>query len=235
MHDLISRKAFVCSILVQRRLCLERNLKFGPKCLWCKGGVWVLSGWCLCVVKGVMVPKQVKKVQLVLYHAASAFKSYIPLSLLQATLASSKGRNDIRSKPFFTKWVNFNNQNVQLFFWKCRLHNFLMAILYRANIWAVCILVLYSVTLLVVACFRFVAKWAPINSCTTHSWPGCYTSWPSFNPSNSGSILNYTILATELLLAQAVTHPSPLLTLLTATACPTNIVPFLIKVLASAK
>ena len=58
----------------------------------------MLSGWCLCVVKGVMVPKQVKKVQLVLYHAASAFKSYIPLSLLQATLASSKGRNNISQK-----------------------------------------------------------------------------------------------------------------------------------------
>ena len=61
----------------------------------------MLSGWCLCVVKGVMVPKQVKKVQLVLYHAASAFKSYIPLSLLQATLASSKGRNDICKKNVF--------------------------------------------------------------------------------------------------------------------------------------
>ena len=76
----------------------QRNINWPlPICLILSplGSVWVLSGWCLCVVKGVMVPKQVKKVQLVLYHAASAFKSYIPLSLLQATLASSKGRNGI--------------------------------------------------------------------------------------------------------------------------------------------
>ena len=59
----------------------------GGGCLWCLGGVLVLSGWCLCVVKGVIVPKQVRKVQLVTYHATtalspSALNCYPPLFML---------------------------------------------------------------------------------------------------------------------------------------------------------
>ena len=47
----------------------------------------MLSGWCLCIVKGVIVPKQVRKVQLVPHHATtalspSAFNCYPPLFLL---------------------------------------------------------------------------------------------------------------------------------------------------------
>ena len=35
----------------------------------------MLSGWCLSVFKGIIVSKKVRKSQLVLYHATTAFSS----------------------------------------------------------------------------------------------------------------------------------------------------------------
>ena len=72
----------------------------------CLGHVWVSSGWCLGVAKGVIVTKQVRTVQLVPYHATttlspSAFNCYLPMSLLLATLARTKGRGNIWTKFFW--------------------------------------------------------------------------------------------------------------------------------------